>query len=436
MPTNAEALAENFGSGYDAEETQEKIDDTAPVKLYSGAADTIEAGFRLGEDLAQGDVQALVSDAGDAFSTATSFVDEATDTIGGIVSDPLGWLISNGVGFLVSWIKPLEDALELVTGDPDALEAGATAFNELGAQIEALRQETEELLTTGLADWQGDGADTASKRLSDFRDGLSGTAGATTELATLLAVSSAVMSIAKDVVLSIISDFVEWLIVTWLAALAATFITFGGSEAAAAAATAVRAGTETTKVSRWVQRLTTVLDKIKSLIDKIKAFLDRIPGFRKIVDSVGKAADGLDTKKLTDKVGRQLTDGVLADNLGEEAATAIRDRAKDAAGHAIGRGHTPSLTRDLRQAISDTIGDQAGGKLTDFAVDAVKDKVYSTRETGSDELPGGKREIPDVSGTIEKTQDTVDEFTEAIEQVESHGDSEMPDRDISGKLGF
>ncbi|UQS22358.1 WXG100 family type VII secretion target [Amycolatopsis thermalba] len=437
MPTDAEALAENFGSGYDAEEVQEKLDDTAPVKLYSGADDTLDAGFQLGEDLAKGDLEALVADGTEAFSTASSFVNEAASTIGDIVSDPLGWLISNGVGFLVSWIKPLEDALELVTGDPDALEDGAKAFNQLGEQIEALKQETEELLASGLANWQGDGAEAAAKRLSEFRDGLSGTAGATTELATLLAVSSAVMSIAKDLVLSIISDFVEWLIVTWLAALAATVVTLGGSEAAAAAATGVRAATETSKVSRWMQKLTTVIDKIKSLIDKIKAFLEKIPGFKKLADAVGNAGDSLSPEKVTDKVAQQLTDGVLKENLGKEAADGILDRAKQAGRDAIENGETPNLTRDLRGAISDTIGEQAGGKLKEFAGEAVKDQVISMQERpGSEEVPGSERKIPDVPGTIDKAQQTFDDFTEKAGQAEDHGDTGMSDAEISGKLDF
>lgn len=436
MPTNAEALAGNFGSGYEAEEVEEKIDDTVPAKLYSGATDTLDAGFKLGEDLAKGDLDALVSDGADAFSTATSFVNEAASTIGDVVTDPLGWLISNGVGFLVSWIKPLEDALELVTGDPDALEAGADAFNQLGEQIDALKQETEDLLASGLANWEGDGAAAAAQRLSEFRDGLSGTAGATTELATLLSVSSAVMSIAKDLVLSIISDFVEWLIVTWLAALAATVLTLGASEVTAAGATGVRAATETSKVGRWVQKLTNVINKIKSLIDKIKAFLEKIPGFKKIADSVGKAADRIDTRKVKDQVAQQLTDGVLKESLGKEAADAIRDRAKDTAKHAIGHGDTPSLTRDLHRAISDTIGEHAGAKLKDSAVEAVKDKVISTQERGDDEGPGGKREVPDIPGTIEKTQETFDDFVEKAGKADEHGDTGMSDRQIRGSLDF
>jgi hypothetical protein len=45
------------------------------------------------------------------------------------------------------------------------------------------------------------------------------------------------MEVAKDVILDLTSQFIEWLIITWLAAQAAAILTCGASEAAAAAAT-------------------------------------------------------------------------------------------------------------------------------------------------------------------------------------------------------
>lgn len=41
-----------------------------------------------------------------------------------ILEDPLNALISAGLGFLLDVIQPLKDALELVTGNPEALDEG------------------------------------------------------------------------------------------------------------------------------------------------------------------------------------------------------------------------------------------------------------------------------------------------------------------------
>ncbi|MEU0515186.1 hypothetical protein [Amycolatopsis sp. NPDC006125] len=329
MPTSWEAISdqvEGIGEEYSAEANLERMAETDPGKVVQGAVDTFQAGFQIGSDLVSGDLDALVAHATEASSTALSFVDEAVSTIGGIVSDPLGWLISNGVSFLISWIEPLNEMLDLVTGDSEALDAGAAAFNRLGADIEKLRVETEQLLTEGLAGWEGPAAAAAGKALAEFRDGISGTAGATGEIATLMAVSSAVMSVIKDVITSIISDLVEWLIVTWLAALAASTFTLGGSVAAATASTAVEAGMATSKGSRWVQRLQSIIQKLKGLIDRIKAFIGKIP--------------------------QKLVDGTLTENLGGDLAKAVASGGKSA---------------------SEAIGERIGGQLKDTAVETLKD---------------------------------------------------------------
>ncbi|MDQ0377563.1 hypothetical protein [Amycolatopsis thermophila] len=386
MPTSWEAISdqvEGVGEEYDAEANLERLTDTAPAKLVQGAADTFRAGFQIGSDIVNADFEALSADTAEAAATALGFVDEAANTIGSIVSDPLGWLISNGVSFLISWIEPLNDMLDLVTGDPDALQSGADTFNKLGTEIEKLREETEQLLAEGLSDWDGPAAAAAGKRLAEFRDGVSGTAGATGEIATLLAVSSAVMSVIKDVITSIISDLVEWLIVTWLAALAASTFTFGGSVVAAEGTTAVEAGMATSKAGRWVQRVQAIIQKLKGLVDKIKAFIGRIP--------------------------QKLVDGTLTENLGESAAKALAGGGKQA-----------------RHTIGGLIGQQVGDKVKEATVDALKDTVYEGETTGA----------PNIVGTIEKNAETVEGFADALERRNTAGDPDMSDAEISGKLDF
>ncbi|WP_312860913.1 WXG100 family type VII secretion target [Amycolatopsis endophytica] len=365
------------------------------MKIYSAGAAAYDATSKLREDLSDGDLGALAADAANTFNTATGFVNEAAGTITGIVSDPLGWLISNGVGFLISWIEPLNEALEVVTGDPEALEAGADAFNQLGADIETLRADTEQLLVDGLADWQGPGAAAAGERLAEFRDALHGTAGATGEIATLLAVSSAVMSVIKDVVTSIISDFVEWLIVTWLAALASSVVTCGGSVASAGAATAVRAGTETMKVNRWVTKLKSIIDKLHDLIGRIQGFLRKIPGFTKLSE---KLADHTLTENLTGDLVGKLKDG------------------------------TTTLGGAIRE--------QAGEKIRESAVKAAKDQVFSTYDNLLKDEKGDKIEIPDIVGTAEKATEALKPFQDAVDRRTAAGDPDMDDADIERGLRF
>jgi len=392
MATNGDAFGAHVAAivdDYSGESNLERVTGTAPVKVVQGAADTFRAGFQIGSDIAEGDLQALGRDSWEALNTALGFADEAAGVIGGLVADPIGWLISNGVSFLLSWIEPLNELLELVTGDSEALDNAATAFNRLGADIEKLRVETEQLLSDGLSDWEGPAAAAAGKALAEFRDGMSGTAGATGQIAALLSVSSAVMTVVKDVISSIISDLVEWMIVTWLAALAASTVTLGGSVAGAEAATAAEAGMATSKGSRWVQRLQSIIDKLKGLIDKIKAFITRIPS--------------------------KLVDGTLAENVGKDAARAI------AGGEA---------------SVGKTIIDKMGGKLGKATIGALEDTVYA--EFGNLEVGKGdhKFALPDVKGIIDRNTEIADEITETVDRRGATGEPGMSDEEIDRKLDF
>lgn len=162
MVTNAEAIAakgDEIADSYSADKIGDQLADTsggiAITGMASSAQASFESGFKVVDDIAKGDLKALASDAHTTISEANSFVTEGLSTIGEIAMDPLGWLIQNGLEFLIGWIQPLEDALELVTGDPEALTAGADAFSNLGNEIEQLSVQTEELLATGLASWEG-----------------------------------------------------------------------------------------------------------------------------------------------------------------------------------------------------------------------------------------------------------------------------------------
>ncbi|MEU0466371.1 hypothetical protein ABZ215_20390 [Amycolatopsis sp. NPDC006131] len=408
MPTNEEALVSHLGDiagEYDAEANLERFADTPAGQLYDKGEQAFDATSKLRQAMEDGDLHTLASEGFQTLSAATSFVDEAAGTITGIVSDPLGWLISNGVSFLISWIEPLNEALELVTGDPEALQAGADAFNALGGDIERLCADTEKLLVEGLAGWEGPAAAAAGERLAEFRDGLKGTAGATGEIATLLAVSSAVMSVIKDVITSIISDFVEWLIVTWLAALAASTVTFGGSLTVATGATAVRAGTETMKANRWVLRLKQIIDKLNELIGRIQAFLAKIPGFRKLADGLGTADS---------RVGK-LVDGTLTEKLGDELVGKLKDGTETLGG---------------------AIRERAGKTIRDSAVEAAKEKVFSTYDNVAKDGRGEEIKVPDLAGTAKAASETVQPFKDAVERRGVAGDPDMDDAEISGKLDF
>ncbi|WP_367134819.1 hypothetical protein [Saccharothrix sp. HUAS TT1] len=179
-----------------------------------------------------------------------------------VIADPLHSLLTFGLGFLVDLIKPLDDALKLVTGDEEQLTLAARHFEKVAADLKALSETFAGTVEGGLASWRGEAAEASRERLGEFAVGIAETGGEAESIVTLLTGSAALMKTAHDLVMDLIASLVEWLIITWLAAQAAAVPTLGASEVAAAGATAVQVGVTVSRVSRIVQRVTAVLQKI------------------------------------------------------------------------------------------------------------------------------------------------------------------------------
>lgn len=457
MVTNAEALeakGEDIAGNFTAAKAGENFMDTSGMQSLSGLAGnakgTFESGFKVVDDIAKGDMQALAGDAQTAISEANSFVTDGLSTLGEIVMDPLGWLISNGLEFLISWIQPLEDALELVTGDPEALTAGADSFSALAAQIEELRTQTEDLMSQGLAGWEGASAEAAGQRLGQFRDGMSGAAGAAGEIASLLSVSSMVMQVAKDILMGIISDFVEWLIITWVAALAAAGPTFGGSTAVAAEATAVNATVNTARATKHVGKVQKIIDKLKELIDKIKDFLKKAKDIAKnpvknakeaaidkgkqiksdFKDLVDDAKDFKDAPLKT--ANKRFQENFVNDNLGTDTADAIRKGEKTA-----GEAARETIRDGWQDQLKESAREQADEHLNPIAREDVEVRDEQTQQVQQDENGEDKTESKiDWGGTAENAGKIYDKIEDPINRRNEHGDADMDSDEINRNLSF
>ncbi|WP_285745762.1 hypothetical protein [Lentzea sp. NBRC 105346] len=198
-------------------------------------------------------------------------VKEAVSDIKGFISDipvaefiqdPLHTLLTFGLGFLIDLIKPLDDALKLVTGDEEELGNAAEKFEQVAKDLKAMGEKFADTVETGLQSWHGEASGASRERLSEFAEGIMETGGEAESIVALLNGSKALMKTAYDLVMDLIASLIEWLIITWLAAQAAAVPTCGASEVAAAGATAVEVGVTTSRVAKIVQKVTQILQKI------------------------------------------------------------------------------------------------------------------------------------------------------------------------------
>lgn len=219
----------------------------------------------LPEDPDAGD---LLQHAGDVVSDATGFVTECAVEAGEIALDPVGWLIEKGLGIVLHLVTPLQDALHQVTGDGPGLSDASDDFNAIGEGLLEYAQEFTSVADDALNDWSGQASDAARHALADFAKGIEGVATSAGSVAQILKASSMIMTVVEEVIKSIITEFVSWLIWIWVPALAGAVFSFGASTAAAMSASLAKAASVTSKV-------TSKLGKLGKLLDKVLDFFKR-----------------------------------------------------------------------------------------------------------------------------------------------------------------
>ncbi|PWK91094.1 hypothetical protein C8D88_1011125 [Lentzea atacamensis] len=229
--------------------TAEKAVENAP--FYGSFKKALEAAGNTGE---AGGITALASE-GSALINSFS---EA----GQIAFDPIGWLVNQGLSFLISICEPLEDAIHFVSGDGPALQQAGENFGKLAAGLTKLQEAFNSDLQSSVQSWGGETADAAATKLGEFANGIDGVIGQAGELSELLLTSSMIMQVIEDLLKAILTEFIIWLVMIWIPALAAAVPSFGSSTAAAGALTGVRAATTASRVSRIIARLKAFLSKI------------------------------------------------------------------------------------------------------------------------------------------------------------------------------
>ncbi|MBB5154734.1 WXG100 family type VII secretion target [Saccharopolyspora phatthalungensis] len=314
MTSNAEAISENSALNPAAS----PVDGSAFGKLPF-VKDIISANDHAGK----GDVEALKGDIESYLSSATSFA-----------LDPMGFLIGTGVEFVINFVAPVRDAIQLVTGDSEALAKGAEAFAGVQGEIDKLAQNLTNTLDTELANWDGEAADALRKKMAKFIEGVQSTGGQANNLSQLLQMSGTMMQAAEGVIKGILADFLTWAITTWITATASAGPTFGGSIAAATAVTTAEAGITCARAAQQIQKITKIIGHIMDVITAIKAILDAI----RIYESVQQITDG--------KPGGD--GGKGAADIGSKALGDTKKQLKDGKGIAdqVAKGNTAKAEQD------------------------------------------------------------------------------------------
>lgn len=242
--------------------TGQKMAEATP--FFGGYLKTREAAGKLSDGADGSEVVGLASE-------GAALLGSLGTSAYGLATDPIGFLVGQGLNFLISVVQPLEDAIHMVSGDGPALQQAAENFNNIAKGVADMRKQFDQDLQAAVQTWGGQTSEVASTKLGEFANGIDGVAGQAGELASMLQISSMIMTIIEDFIKAILTELITWLIMIWIPALAAAVPSFGASTAAAGAATGVRVATTGSRVAR-------ILARLRQFLDKIMAFLRNLVG--------------------------------------------------------------------------------------------------------------------------------------------------------------
>lgn len=209
------------------------------ITQYS-PVDSPGAGERIANDIPLAKpVYGIAQEINDAVKGDSSLVDAAGGiaadlgmlAAGGLmaIKDPVFALANAGLTIVLELVTPLNDLLEMVSGDPGQMARQQEVWGQVQEALGALGEEVGTAVGTCIPNWSGSAADAAYNQLY----GLSAAIGAMSHEAggikQLLAWAEVVAQTIYDVIKSILSELVSWLIMRGLVALAASSFTFGAA---------------------------------------------------------------------------------------------------------------------------------------------------------------------------------------------------------------
>lgn len=305
--------------------------------------DGIAAYNKYDEATEEGDLG--TSDLRDIAVDGVGFVSSCKDAVSDFATDPIGWLVGEGLDFLISICQPLQDLIHLASGDGPALSTASDTFTNIAEGVKQFGDQFAEEARSALAEWQGSAAETAGEKFGEFGKGIKAVAGEAGNIAQLLKISSMIMTVIEEFIKALLTEFITWLIMIWVPALAAAIPTAGASTAAAGTATGVRAAQTTSRATKMFNWLRTLLDKIKGLITKLKNLIARQGnGFRQ----------AMDTKRMRASLAGLEVDSARAE--GRRAGLGTRLNNADAG--MVGERVTDGFVRSMAEAGGEYLKEQ------------------------------------------------------------------------------
>ena len=203
----------------------------------------------------------------------------AADTAAAVM-DPLGEALSAGVGWVIEHLGSLNEWLNELTGDSDAVAAAASTWTNIGTKLNSCAGDLEAVCTGRLAGQESVAVATFKSLQAGSAEHLRMTGDVAGAISGGLTVASVIVRVVHDLVRDAISDVIgkiasKVIIGVLTAGLAAPWAV--SSVVADVSSWVTRLGKEITDVVTSAKNLKGLLDKASRLLDDVSAAFARIP---------------------------------------------------------------------------------------------------------------------------------------------------------------
>jgi hypothetical protein len=204
----------------------------------------------------------------------------ALDTLS-LAIDPLGTLAAWGVGWLIEHVRPLQEALDWLSGSADEVAAHADTWANASAFTAEARTDLENRISTDVAGWRGASGEAYRAHAAEHLTVLEGMSSAASGVSAAVAGAGLVVGMTRGIVRDLVAQFVATLAVRLPQWLAVEGLTLG-------IATPVVAGQISALVARWAAEIQRF---VRGLLDSIRRLIARIGSLSELWNRLRMAAE-------------------------------------------------------------------------------------------------------------------------------------------------
>ncbi|MET0419444.1 MAG: hypothetical protein ABW022_25805 [Actinoplanes sp.] len=206
-----------------------------------------------------------------------SWVDGTLGGVGGsldmlaLAIDPLGSLVSWGVAWLMEHVKPLQDALDWLAGNPDQIAAHAATWRNISASTGQTHQEHAQALRAQISGWLGASGDAYRDHAAQQLAVIEGISTAARGISSAVEGAGLLVALVRGIVRDLIAQFVGTLAARLPQWLAEAGLTLG-------LATPVVIGQVAALVAKWVDRIRGFIRALLDSLRRLNGKLDELTG--------------------------------------------------------------------------------------------------------------------------------------------------------------